>query len=58
MIRKLKQFIKRLDGKVPVYNGLTRFKQESVSAPAQLGYRSDRSTNRVFSTCIDTPNML
>ncbi|MBF7084403.1 IS200/IS605 family accessory protein TnpB-related protein [Desulfallas sp. Bu1-1] len=29
MTRKVKWLFKRLDGKVPVYNGLTRFKQES-----------------------------
>ncbi|SHF33586.1 hypothetical protein SAMN02745133_02368, partial [Desulforamulus putei DSM 12395] len=29
MTRKVKQLFKRLDGKIPIYNGLTRFQQES-----------------------------
>jgi len=29
MTRKVEQFFKRLDGKLPVHNGLTRYKQES-----------------------------
>ncbi|OAT80872.1 hypothetical protein [Desulfotomaculum copahuensis] len=29
MTRKVKRLFKQLDGKVPVYNGLTRFQQES-----------------------------
>jgi len=29
MTRKVKQLFNRLDAKIPVHNGLTRFKQES-----------------------------
>jgi IS605 OrfB family transposase len=32
MTRKVKQLFKRLDGKIPVHNGLTHFKQESFQS--------------------------
>ena len=32
MTRKVKRLFRRLDGKVPVHNGLTRFEQESLSS--------------------------